>query len=398
MIQFRVRYGQLRRELRVSHHQRAAGRALWFALLVPLGALAARLFGAQAVGWPVLAAATAAAFAAAWAWSVHHGAGIDVRAIDRRLALDDLLVTAVEVDARGPRTPLESQLLDDAAGRLAHLRAADRHEPHRIAVEIETAAALGLILVGGTLLADRWRTGPVPSPLPAIAGRSAIGADTAHAGAEAGDARSPGPAENGLASALRDQAVAHGVVEALAHGDPQAAAEALRSLADHAEELSSVGRADLADALADASKAIAPIDSALALAAAQAGQGMRDPTPPAAANGLGALADALASLVNRDLGPSATAMASGAATGRLSPAPTTAALAGGAAGGLPVAPIGHAPLGAGEGAPGRVDGGGSSGRGGQGGAGADGVPPAQREAVRRYFARDGQADPQEASP
>ncbi|MFN8424400.1 MAG: DUF58 domain-containing protein [Anaerolineae bacterium] len=124
------------------------------------------MLGGPVVGGSITVGAAAVIFAAAWLWPVRRHPSADVRAIDRRFGLDELLVTAVEVDARGPRTPLEAQLLDDAAGRLTTIPAAERREPGRLAVELETAAALGLMLLGGSSLADRWRAAPLPAPLP----------------------------------------------------------------------------------------------------------------------------------------------------------------------------------------------------------------------------------------
>lgn len=379
MIQFRVHYGQLRRELTASTWRLALARAGWLALVVPLGAVVVRAAGGPIVPRWAVAAAAAAVGLAALAQPARRRAA-DVRAIDRRFGLDELLVTAVEVDARGPRTALEGELLERAAGRIASIPPAARTEPALLRRELETLAGVALVTLGLSILADGWRRPPLPGALDALP-RRASAPDGGDAVARTDVGPGPSRAEGLLAAAIADAAIAAPVAGALQGGDSWTAAQAVRALADQADALSPLGRRELSDALRSASTALAPVDPDLAAAAAQAAEGLAQATPPAAADGLDRLADALASRAARvDVAPSrADDVAAAAAT-------PVAGLPGGRPGDVAAGSAGGAAGGDRPGlAPAAVVGGGNGGTAGGGGLGH--VAAGDREAVRRYFDR-----------
>ncbi|MCC7019454.1 MAG: hypothetical protein IT332_06855 [Ardenticatenales bacterium] len=388
MIQFRVRYGQLRAEIDRARRRLAAARALWLALCVPLAALAMRLAGGPSVGAGWVALVGGLVLVGAALGPTARRRGDDARMLDRRFGLDELLVTAVEVDARGPRTALEDRLLDDAAGRLAIIRRGETAEPERLWVEIETAAALALILAGGTILTGSIRIAALPAPRDA-AGVSAGAAGSAP-GPESAGGRAPGAADRVMAGALRDESMAQSVVAALADGDRRTAVLALRTLADQTRDLSPAGRSNLSEALRDAGAALAPIDPELAAAASLAADGLRRATPPADAQALQSLADALASSAERAPRAGSAALPAGTQASRIRAAATTRGVASGGPGNIGAPPSGGAAV-HGERLvdPAAVRGGAAGGSRSAAAAGAGSVPLAEQETVRRYFARTG---------
>ena len=397
MIQFRVRYGQLRGEIDRARRRLAAARALWLALCVPLAALALRLAGGPSIGTRWVAVAGGLVFAGTALGPLARRRGDEARTLDRRFNLDELLVTAVEVDARGPRTALEDRLLDDAAGRLAIIRQAETAEPERFWVEIETAAALALLLAGGSILADSVRSPSLP------AARDAAGVSAGAAGSatipESAGGRSPGAADRAMAGALRDESMAQSVVAALADGDRRSAVLALRTLADQTRDLSPAGRRDLSEALKDAGTALAPIDPDLAAAASLAADGLRRATPPADSQALQSLADALASSAERAPRAGTAALPAGTQASRIQAAATTRGFASGRPGSIGAPPSGLETI-RGERLvdPAAVRGGAAAGSGSAAAAGAGSVPLAEQETVRRYFARTGDGGTVERAP
>lgn len=154
MIHFRIRYEQLRAVLARRRHHVAALRAGWLSLIV-LGVAAAAFAIGRLGPWPVLwPVAAASLFLAAWAAMARPQAPSELgEALDRLFALDDLLVTAVEVDERGPKSPLEVRLLDDAASALARIERDPRLIGPGVAREAEALIGMSAVVAGAWLLA-----------------------------------------------------------------------------------------------------------------------------------------------------------------------------------------------------------------------------------------------------
>jgi hypothetical protein len=102
--------------------------------------------------------------------------------LDKRFRLDDLLVTAVEVDRRGPESPVEVHLLDDAASALARIERDPALEPRDKGRALEVLAGTVCILAGAWLLAAALGPGVRVARLPGLdaagLGRVAGGADS----------------------------------------------------------------------------------------------------------------------------------------------------------------------------------------------------------------------------
>ncbi len=299
MIHFRVRYERLRDRLGWVRRRAALVRAAWLALAVPLaGVVLSILRGAAlAPGLWLVGAGLVFVLAAWWGGRPAPEGALD-RDLDRRFGLDELLVTAVEVDRRGPRGAIEARLLDDAASAVAEIggeRAIDGRATRR---EVETFAALGLILAGLWLLAGTLGGPPPQARLPEIAAGGG-GGDGAGSGPGSGDGLGGGggsPAMGRLAAELGDHAAARGIAAALGKGDPAAAARAARALADRAEALSPAGRAELSRTLDSLAEDLGPQDPTLAEALREAGRALRDPAAPSPNGGIERLAEALDAL------------------------------------------------------------------------------------------------------
>ena len=383
MIQFRVRYGELHQALRRAQRWRSLARAAWLSLWVPLAATALRAAGGPAAP-PALVAGLSALVLGFAAWRAQRRRSLDVRSVDRRFGLDDLLVTAVEVDARGPRTALEGDLLAAAAAQVEAIPTDLRSEPARLRREAETVLAMALLAAGAQIVVDGWRRAPLP--VAAVAPGDAVVAGAEGAGAT-GQAAAHRPADGALAAALADAPIAAPVAAALAAGDPWAAAQAVRALADQAESMSALGRSELAAALRDAQRRVAPDDPELAAAAARAADGLASATPPAGPNGLDALADALAARAARAAATAAPRAAPRAGVIATPPA----GLPSGAPGGIGAGSAAGAAGAAGDVEPAAVTG--DSAGAVAGGGGARGaVGASDREAVRRYFDRTAGAE------
>ncbi len=305
MIHFRLRYERLRDGLARARRRRRWLRAAWVALLLPFAGLLAHVaFGLLLRPGLWLAAALICALLLGLLGDRRAArAGLE-RELDRRFGLDDLLVTAVEVDRRGPRGGMESRLLDDAASAVARLgrpRRLGRGSEQR---EWEMLAGLALMLAGLWLLAGTLAGPPhverlpgLPSPEGQLAGPDAEGGDLDGAGmASAAGAH--------LASTLGDHAAAREIARALASGDPAAAARAARSLADRAGGLSEAGRQALGDALARAARELSGLDPELAEALEAARQALDSESAEARAAGIEGLAEAMDAMARE--GPRAT--------------------------------------------------------------------------------------------
>jgi hypothetical protein len=169
VIHFRVRYERLRDRLAGRRRRVAVLRAAWLALLAPIAAVAGAAAGGTTVRPAFLLAITAIVFGAGALTAGRRLGDSDLaRWLDRAFRLDDLLVTALEVDARGPASDLESRLLDDAATALSHVE----RDPDILAdatrLEAETAVALSLVLAGIWLLSGTLEPAAATSRLPGI--------------------------------------------------------------------------------------------------------------------------------------------------------------------------------------------------------------------------------------
>jgi len=333
MIHFRLRYERLRDRLRQVARGVALARAGLVGVLVGgAGAVMTALDpGGPWAHWP-LVALLATAVAEIALDSRARRTPIDAL-LDRRFELDELIVTAVEVDRRGPRNGLEVRLLDDAASALAGLGGERAVSWRPVAVEIEQLLGAGLLALGLVLLAHVRGTPVLPGRLPAVPGLAGLGAGGGSAdggqvpGRGAGDGASPGtgggpsPGQRALADALADQAAAGDAASALRRGDEAGSARALRALADAAPRVSEAGRDGLQAALDAAAEAIAPTEPEFARELRGAARDIASPDPARAAAALERLA----------------ARIEGGASRALATPPLADADAGGRAARLPVA-------------------------------------------------------------
>lgn len=332
MIHFRIRYEGLRGRLGSARRKAGLARAAWMALVAPVVGLA--LFaagrGPLSPGWWWLAAAVVFGAAVIWQWRPAAPGALD-RDLDRRFGLGDLLVTAVEVDRRGVRSPIETRLLDDAALAVTAIGDGAALDGRALRRELETLAGLGMVLAGLWLLAGTLAGPPDIARLPDL-GTLASGGDGAGGGTGSGGAGSGGagrsPELGQMAGALGDHAAARDVADALAAGDPAAAARAARALADRADGISGPGRDALAETLAGLGDDLAPSHPDLARALAEAARALRAgdrATPGAGIAGLAAQLDdlAVAAATPRTRPPQTRA---GPPAARLVVAPTPVAL------------------------------------------------------------------------
>jgi hypothetical protein len=283
-------------------------RASVLALSLICIAAGVQLISGAAVRWPwvIAAALVCIAGGAALVLQPRMRAREVARRLDRRFRLGEQLSTALEV---GPGADGVGAYLHERARRnLSQIR---RHIGLRQRFpwsELALVLALGMLLVGLLLLTgigSGLPTGAV-EPLPPLAAP----VDPAEQfpeepfqpppGAEPGPGTAaPSPADAAalaaLADALRDQSVTRPAAEALDQGDPSAAAQSLRELADQASGLSDQARGELADALREAADEIGQSDPDRAEQIRQSADAI-DAGAQEAAQGLEGLADAVEQL------------------------------------------------------------------------------------------------------
>jgi hypothetical protein len=403
VIHFRVRYEGLRDRLLRADRRVRLLRAAWLAVLVPLGLAVLRLAVALTAGWWWIPA-TGLAFAVAWLGTDRFARPTDLgRWLDRRFGLDDLVVTAVEVDRRGVRWPIELRLLDDAAIAVARLGATPALGARAVRREGETLAGVVLAAAGLWLVAVTVRPLPLPERLPDVSGVG-IGLDGARApgdgggslpGASPGREPSPSAEMRALAGALADRAAARPVAAAIEQGDARGAARAARALGERADELSAPGRRDLAEALHAAADAVGKGDPALSDALRAAARALESPTSTGVQGALERLAAAIETLPTRGNAAGAIVQQPQVRSRAAAPAPrldvtAVPASLGAASGGTRAGGVnagGRARADAPVVAPEPVVGGGGAPGGSSGGTDPLAYPWAQREVVRRYFAR-----------
>lgn len=305
MIHFRVRYERLRGRLGQVRRRAALLRATWLALLAGLAHLLAE--AASGVDLPLLPwiVGAGAIFVAALVWQVKQSGEQQLdRELDRRFRLDDLIVTAVEVDRRGARSAVEGRLLDDAATAVATLGGERAIDSRAARLEAEAVVALLLVVVGGWLLLGAMGRDRPVERLPELPGLGAGGEGDA-SGFSAGVGPGPGGGSQGmrvLADALSDHAAARGIAAALMAGDAASAARSARALADRAAELSPAGRKDLAEILREAAAAIEATDPSLAQVVWETSRSLESADPEDAIEGVERLAAELDALAKRSRG------------------------------------------------------------------------------------------------
>jgi hypothetical protein len=275
MLQFRLRYPPLVARMARGRGMAMGLRAAWLAAAVPLLVAAGGVGGVESPPVAAVAVAYIVVLSAAVALGARRSTGDTGRELDRRFGLDDLLVTAVEVDRRGPSTELDERLLRDAAEAAALLedRSARvigggvRREAETLVASILLVAGLTLLGTGGYEPAAVPRLGDVGLPAGQFGGGGAGGGDAGADGGGGSDGGSSGRdagAYGDIARELADHAATRGLSRALGQGEPAAAAREARGLAAAPAELSDAGRADLAEALGDAAAAARERDPALA--------------------------------------------------------------------------------------------------------------------------------------
>ena len=284
MIHFRPRYDRLARRLAGAGLRADVVRAAWLSAALPLAALVAAALAGRPLTLPWAWLGGAALFPIALAWGRRRRAAVDAgRDLDRRHGLGELLITAIEVDRRGPASEVERRLLTDAAGALAAVAdqatAAGDRETRR---ELETLAGIALLSLGLVLLGPTGRPPAVSWRLPPM--ESATGSESHGGGGDRslGDRSGNGRVGSGgwgggplgdLGASLADHPAAGGLAQALAAGDAAAAAREARALAARAPDVSRPGRLDMAAELERAAAA-AGADAALAAALREAARSL----------------------------------------------------------------------------------------------------------------------------
>jgi hypothetical protein len=310
MIHFRIRFERLQAHLGSVRRRVASLRSAWLAMLLPLAGLLLQILGGPSLSPRVWLALMLVAFVVAWRAQDRRARRHRIEGeLDRRYGLGELLVTAVEVDARGVRSNMESRLLDDAASAVARLGTDKALSGPLARREAETLVGTLLCLMGLWLLAGSLGGLPQTDRLPGIA--SPDGDRSANESEASGPEDGSGYTDAGsrLAGALGDHAAAREIADALAAGRPDLAARAARSLADRAGELSEQGRGELAESLGRAADETAPFDPDLAEALRSAKEALEAPDSGERGGGIERLASELEGLEDRPPAEPAVAQA-----------------------------------------------------------------------------------------
>lgn len=314
MINFRLRYERLRDGYRAFVRHRAFIRGAWLGLVVPIAGLILQAgAGLPSSPWLWWLGAFAVLSVAWWRLAAGQTPRDLGESLDRQLKLDALLVTALEVDLRGPEGPVEHRLLDDAATVLAQLGDLRPLLADQIRRERETLLGVALLLAGVWLVAGSRQSLPPTELLASFGDQVASQHNPAGAGGEGegehgqstgaagnnGSAAQSGPgtaseADRRLAEALADEAAARPFADALSRGDKSEAQAELQRLAGATAGLSASGRQGLAESLFDAADAAQPQNREMAEALRRAGRALERPDTTGDAEGLAAMAAALA--------------------------------------------------------------------------------------------------------
>jgi hypothetical protein len=308
------------RRLRVAFWQRRAAfwfvRALWLALLVPIGVLVGYLwFGWQAEWYDWLPLMLVIGLLALL-WPVRP---ISLRKmahrLDRRLGLRAGLITAFEVDmaARAaPETdnPVAQRLLQEAVTLTIDLRRQIHVFGRSFWFEMTALVAVSALL-GGLLLLDALT--------PQLPNTATMALPPAWQEPQADQVIPPTPqlrpppfppqmqaqqltpeqvqsALESLAEALRDPAITRAIAEALDRGDLAGAAAELRRLADQLGELSAETRQEVGQAMQEAAEQMGGNLPGLTEPLQSGSQALAENSLEAARQALESLAEALESL------------------------------------------------------------------------------------------------------
>lgn len=209
------------------------------------------------------------------------------RRLDQRFGLDEQMTTALEVSASPePAEGVAQRLLEQCqatTGQVQTYVTRNRRQPWSDVWALLAVAlvALGLFLILGLapfgvalqppeVLPQLAELPPEDDPLAEEVPPDTPGEETAPTGpeqaqvGELADAALDQQAMESLANALRDQSATRPAAEALDQGDAEAAAQALRELADQADLLSDDTRRDLAEQLRQAAGELGTNDPELA--------------------------------------------------------------------------------------------------------------------------------------
>jgi hypothetical protein len=284
-------------------------RAAWLSVCIWCAALGANLLW----GWPLRTNLLGALALAVIGGAVllllrpRLSARSTARRLDRRFHLDEQLATAVEVAATNPPPgSIAARLVMESShtAELLQRRIARRQRPpwHDLLTLAALAlVALGLLIMSGvgfpdlsgsaaplpplTAAQDPAQQLPQEPPAPGDQSQAASpdaagqpgqesapgSSSTAGQSSGAGDPRTL----QALADALRDQGATRAAAEALDRGDLAGAAQALRSLADQASQLSQEARDNLASRLDQAARQISGSDPGLAEQLRQSAEGLQ---------------------------------------------------------------------------------------------------------------------------
>jgi hypothetical protein len=319
----------VQRRVRLQRTVTLAARTLWLALAVALILMLARL----AMPVPGLAIAAAAAVVLLLGYLYHRAHPVTIwtaaRLLDRHWRLGEQLTTAIELAITPAPVRLAARQIAGALATVRDLRTNHRFRPRAPWVELQMAAAVGLLVAGLSLIAGPGeRLAPPPSPIapegldPALAAElgyldpelQAMQAAGQTALAEANQAgldfpvtdptvdlsgidsealrqaaelsnRSARELEQ-IAEALKDASVTSQAAQDIQAGDYASAAQRLADLAKAIENLSPQARADLAQRLQQAANNIESMDPELARRLEQAAKALASRSDRAAAQGL----------------------------------------------------------------------------------------------------------------
>jgi hypothetical protein len=253
------------RQLRRRRRLRLTIRALWIALVIWSVGPLMRVLGMTPPDQAILVIASGAlALGLSYALFSRPTLAQLAAGLDRHYSLDEQLATALEVAGRSPESQVEERLLRETDGLIQRMRAYFARQPLLPWREIETLAAvcllvLGLTVAGGFVLPDAPGLVALPDLPPPEAPTDVARPEPE----EQPVAEEPAPpplspqaqaAADAIADALRDNGATRSAADALDRGDTEGAARDLRELADQAEQLGESGRSDVAQGLREAAE------------------------------------------------------------------------------------------------------------------------------------------------
>ncbi len=268
------RLKRIARNLKTRRTIRLLLRSLWVSISVYVaGFVLTSFYFPELQGWNPYGFALVLFVGSIWAfirWIPSHRLA---RNLDTRFKLFDQTATALEIEgADRELSYLEEVTLSQASVRLDRVGDEIKRWPRVPWLEVQALIAF-LAIIGGVLYgATAWAANltSAPKPLPPAGNEFLINAAgnprLAHPYTWATeedptesiqDQLPPNAAQKAmeiLAEALGDDAVAADIAQALEHGDPHAAAEALRRLADQSDTLSDATLDDMAETMRQAAQ------------------------------------------------------------------------------------------------------------------------------------------------